>query len=194
MKKIDSQKEIQGQKQKLRKEIKSKLSGLSTDYIETASAEITASLISMPEFQLAKCVFCYVSMEKEVHTKEIIYKTLKSGKKLVCPLCISDSEMVAVEITEPENDLTPGSYGITEPRSREREIDPTEIDFAVIPCLSAESSGARIGHGRGYYDRYLKKTKNATKVLLCMKKILLDNGTIPMDVNDEYMDFVLTEK
>ena len=91
-----------------------------------------------------------------------------------------------------EKELYPGAYGILEPKEDpERLIQPEAIDFAFIPCISCDRSGRRLGHGGGYYDRYLEKT-HCVKAALCREELLVDE--IPVEEHDLRMDFVISEK
>src|SRR5690606_4053318 len=45
-------------------------------------------------------------------------------------------------------------YGIPEPINGE-EILPKELDLVIVPLLSVDQKGNRIGYGRGFYDRLL---------------------------------------
>ena len=76
-------------------------------------------------------------------------------------------------------------------RDEEEKMEKKEIQFALIPCVSADQDGRRLGHGAGYYDRYLKNTQ-FVKAVLCWKKLMLDQ--IPTDKFDIRMDRVVSEK
>ena len=98
--------------------------------------------------------------------------------------------MEAVRIQSPD-DLESGSYGIREPRSScEEQCRPEDLDLGIIPCMSAWKDGRRLGHGAGYYDRFLARCK-CPKMILCFEK-MMDNR-IEMDEHDIYMDVVVTE-
>ena len=66
----------------------------------------------------------------------------------------------------------------------------SDIDLAVIPCVTCDVDNNRLGYGKGYYDRFLANT-NMKKVCLCMKKVLQEK--IPVDKYDVKMDIVVTE-
>ena len=51
-------------------------------------------------------------------------------------------------------------YGIQE--SRHDIIDTKRLDGIVVPLLRVDDSGVRLGHGAGYYDRFLAKTQVPT--------------------------------
>lgn len=48
-----------------------------------------------------------------------------------------------------------GSYNIYEPQG-ETFTDLVSIDAAIIPGVSFDRHGNRLGRGKGYYDRFLK--------------------------------------
>ena len=69
-------------------------------------------------------------------------------------------------------------------------IEADEIDFAVLPCVTCDHQGNRLGHGKGYYDRFLKGTKFST-CMICFEKLI--SGNIPMDDHDQKADSVITD-
>ena len=97
--------------------------------------------------------------------------------------------MSAVRIYNMKN-LTKGMFGILEPENCSEKISAKELDIIFVPCLSACLSGKRLGHGRGYYDRFLSG-HNEKAICLCFREMLC--GEIPMTENDVYMPLVLTE-
>ncbi len=179
------------QKKELRKKIKEKLSFTTEKYRKEADRKITESVLELNEYKSADCVFCYVSTEKEMDTFSILQDILRSGKHLGVPKCTGKGIMNVYEIHSLQ-ELYPGAYGILEPKEDpERLIQPEAIDFAFIPCISCDRSGRRLGHGGGYYDRYLEKT-HCVKVALCREELLVDE--IPVEEHDLRMDLVISEK
>ena len=161
------------QKKELRRKIKEKLSFTTEKYRKEADRKITESVLKLEEYQSAGCVFCYVSTEKEMDTFSILQAILQSGKHLGVPKCTGKGIMNVYEIHSLQ-ELYPGAYGILEPKEDpERLIQPEAIDFAFIPCISCDRSGRRLGHGGGYYDRYLEKT-HCVKAALCREELLVD--------------------
>ncbi len=74
------------------------------------------------------------------------------------------------------------------PNEGSEEVVP---DILLIPGLAFSRDGARLGRGKGYYDRYLEN-KNIIKIGICFHEQLVDE--VPMEEQDVKMDFVITDK
>lgn len=138
-------------------------------------------------FKNSDVVFCYVSFENEISTHNLINALLKE-KRVVVPYCADkNGTMICVEIKS-LSDLKEGSFGILEPQSP-IEFNKEEIDLCIIPGLAFDSSGGRIGFGKGYYDKFLNGL-NAYKIGICHKELFF--GCVPKDEFDILMDEVIT--
>ena len=146
--------------------------------------KITASEL----FTQSKTVFIYVSTQKEPDTLRLIQYALDEGKTVCVPKCVSKTEMKAVKI-DSIDELREGKFGIKEPADTQKSVDKNTIDLAVIPCVAASFSGKRLGHGAGYYDRFLENM-TAYKMCLCFKELVSDD--IPTDANDVLMDEIVS--
>ena len=178
---------IHEQKKALRKSVTMQVKLLPGSYRAAASRSIAEQVLSSEEYRSAKRIFLYIGMPTEPDTAGIIEAALLDGKDVYVPKCVSKTEMLAVRIKSTA-DLVPGAYGIPEPTDLSETIGPDAIDLILAPCVSAWTDGRRLGHGAGYYDRFLKG--NADKTLcLCFRKAL--SPDIPTDENDVRMHRVL---
>ena len=181
---------VHDRKKALRKSVSAVLKALPADYRAAASDSIRAQVLASEEYRAAKRIFLYIAMPTEPDTRKIIETALSDGKEVFVPKCVSKTEMIAVRIRSMQ-DLQSGAYGILEPQDCSETIEPHEPDLIIVPCVSAWTDGRRLGHGAGYYDRFLEG--NAEKTLcLCFRKALC--AEIPMDENDVFMHRVLCEK
>jgi len=174
-------------KQELRKKIKQ--INLSSEYIKYSDEIIFNKLTDLEAFKNSQILFIYVSKNDEVDTIKIIKYAFELGKTVCVPKCFDNSEVKAYEIKS-FNDLELGSFNILEPKSYCKEIDKSNIDLAVIPCVTCDVDNNRLGYGKGFYDRFLVET-TMKKICLCRKKVLQEK--IPVDKNDVKMDMVVTE-
>ncbi len=144
---------------------------------------------SLPEWAAAQTVALYHALPDEVPTGEML-RRWSGVKRLALPVVHTDGTMTFHEYLGP-GDLTPGAFGISEPREG-REIPPAEIDLVLVPGVAFDPSGRRLGRGRGFYDRYLSRT-DAThihKVGLCHPGALVPE--VPTEAHDVVMDRVVT--
>ena len=178
------------EKQQLRRTMRALESGLSARYKEESSRAIAAHLLAMPEYQEAGTVFCFVGTDREIDTHPILEDVLAAGKRLCVPLCAGKGIMEPRLVTNLRQ-LSPGAYGILEPPADAPLVSVDEVDFAVLPCLTCNHLGQRLGQGGGYYDRFLSHYRGGT-VLLCREKLIREE--IPLEPWDMPVPWVLTER
>ena len=179
------------EKKELRAMIREKNKNITDEYRAQANAGIATRFLLYPVFQQVESIFCYVNTDMEPDTRTIIETAWQMGKMVTVPRCIpgSDSEMEAVEIKS-WDDLEPGTLGLMEPKQGLPVVDGYKIALAIIPCVSADRWGGRLGHGAGYYDRWLKG-QSMYKYCLCFEGLMSEH--IPMDEHDIRMDRIFTE-
>ena len=96
------------------------------------------------------------------------------------------------------SELAPGYQHILEPPGQTKRFlpDASIPTLLTAPGLAFDRSGARIGYGKGFYDRYLGKIPAADRpylVGLCFSCQLFEilDGQKPHDIN---MDLIVTER
>ena len=177
-------------KKALRSEVRAAERALSPRYRASSSAAINARLLALPEYSLARTVFAFVGTAREIDTTEFLREALRQVKRLCVPLCVGPGIMELREITALE-DLAPGAYGIPEPKAACPAVPLDEVDFAVIPCVSCDREGHRLGQGGGFYDRFLAAYRGPA-YLVCRERLL--RREIPMEPHDAIIHWVVTEK
>lgn len=177
-------------KDRLRKETVRRLKALSRGYREAADRKICERILSLPEYQQAGTLFTFVGTKDEIDTMELIRAALKAGKRVGVPRSDAGGIMAVFAITG-EDDLISGRFGILEPVEGTELIPIEAIDFCVIPCLACDLEGNRLGHGGGYYDRYLSRRRMDT-VVVCYHELVLPE--VPVMQHDVRVDRVVTEQ
>ena len=178
------------EKQWLRRRIRELESHLSERYKLASSKAIAAHLLAMPTYQAAETVFCFAGTAREIDTQPILEHVLASGKILCVPLCVEKGIMETRRITNLDQ-LATGTWGIPEPPANAPAVSPDEIDLALIPCVTCNRAGHRLGWGGGYYDRFLTHYRGGA-VLLCRERLLREE--IPVEPHDCPIPWVLTER
>lgn len=174
----------------LRKQFLQNTNALHFNFLQAAALEFTARLTVMDAYRRASSVFIYVSVRNEPETRLMIIHALQNGKQVFVPKCLPHHKMIAVRIDETTCfDLN--AYSIPEPVCESERRKANELDLCVIPCVAAAPDGRRLGHGGGYYDRFLAGA-DTCKVCLCYEMNLSD--AIPRAPYDISMNMILTEK
>nr|WP_267962744.1 5-formyltetrahydrofolate cyclo-ligase [Thermus hydrothermalis] len=89
----------------------------------------------------------------------------------------------------PLGPLAPGPFGLLEPTTP--PVDPGVLDLVVVPGLAFDREGFRLGHGKGFYDRFLAQVK-AVRLGVVPEALLLPR--LPRDPWDIPMAYLATEK
>ena len=159
------------EKKRLRLEIKFRLKELDEKDLEASNRRISEKVLNSREYRDSKCIFTYVGIGKEPDTKEIIRAALADGKTVLVPKCRKAPEMDPIQINS-LSELRPGTMGIPEPVS-DNAYSGT-IDLIIVPCVTASKDGSRLGHGGGYYDRFLSLNKDSVSICLCHELLLTE--------------------
>lgn len=177
------------EKKRLRRLLLEQIRALPPAYCRRADEAIYRHVVSLPAYQTARTICAYVGMDCEINTKPLIERMLADGKRVGVPLCVGKGVMEMREIGGLD-ELQAGTWGILEPAPEAPLLRPEEIDLGLIPCVSGNEAGQRLGYGGGFYDAYLAKAP-FLRVLLCRKAMM--TAPIPMEPHDAAMDIVVSE-
>ena len=177
------------EKQRIRQEVRLISANLPPEYRQEASREITRQVLELPFWKQAGTVMMYCSLPGEPDTRSLMEAALKEGKTLLLPRCFEAGRMEALPVRNP-SELRPGTLGIPEPAKPDEGTEIPEPDLILVPCMAAAPSGIRLGHGAGYYDRFLAEHSGKT-VCLCFRKLL--RSDLPAEETDVSMDLVISD-
>lgn len=176
-------------KKQIRIEILQKRRALSENLRQQYSRKIIGEFVRSKEFEQADVVFCYVSTEDEVSTKKLLEYILASGKRVAVPKVLAPHEMEFYEI-HGLDELERGFKGILEPKVTVKA--EAEYGVVVVPGVTFDRLGKRLGYGGGFYDTYLQKHPEYIRVAFAFSMQMTEK--IPTESHDISMDFIYTEK
>jgi 5-formyltetrahydrofolate cyclo-ligase len=146
---------------------------------------------NLSEYQNARVVSIFLSMPgKEVSTRDIVLDAFSQGKAVYVPYIYTvggakskDKVMDMLKLRDQTDfdSLVPDSWGIPSLdkgsvtqrgnalggagllRDAEAPSDALpDLDLIFMPAVAFDQSRNRLGHGKGFYDRYLHKYHAAT--------------------------------
>ncbi|THU84249.1 nagb/rpia/CoA transferase-like protein [Dendrothele bispora CBS 962.96] len=134
-----------------------------------SAGAVAAKVLSLPSFRQYKSISCYLNMPTgELDTSSIVKEILSSGKTLglfVPKIDVgAEGKMDFLQIYDQEDlQLLPaGMWGIREPGTeykgmkRTNALELPELDMILVPGVAFDRSIlTRLGHGKGYYGRYI---------------------------------------
>ena len=164
---------------------------------DAVSRVIVEAFTALPEYAAARTVMYYVDAGSEVRTRHSLAAAIDSGKRVVVPYCIVETNELELFHLEDVSELVEGAYKILEPRAELRgmpgkRVEPAELDLVMVPGTGFDLRGARMGQGKGYYDRLLTNARpDAPLVGIAFDCQVF--AEIPVAPHDVFMDLVLTE-
>lgn len=168
-------------KDSLRKELLQKLTSISNEEIISLSFSLTNQLVKFLNVnpELTRVVgSAYMPLPAEVAP---MYQELLRH----VPLNLAFPILVEGEM----------NFGIPEglPKGNTWMHPPYHLvkpGWFMVPGVGFDLSGARLGRGKGFYDRYFAENKG-TKIALAWSEQIVEK--IPVEVHDSHMDFIITE-
>ena len=173
-------------KRKLRNQIRTEQKSLSDATRKEIDARLIQNVLGHDLYQNCSRLFLYASSGYEIDTHGLIRYAYEEGKQVGLPKCQAEGIMEFYSYT---GELKEGMYRIPEPTGTD-VIYPQEKDVMIVPGLSFDKRGYRLGQGGGYYDRYLSKHA-CICVGLCRELYLMKE--LPVMWNDLPVDYVITE-
>ncbi|MEE8886145.1 MAG: 5-formyltetrahydrofolate cyclo-ligase [Eubacteriales bacterium] len=187
---IDAAQNVRERKKALRKELIARSLALPQEYREKADSAVQQNLLYLSEYRNASTVFCFVGIEHEINTRPFLQQVIDDGRRLAVPLCTGKGIMEARQVFSLD-ELKRGYYGLFEPNQDSPTISMEEVNFAVIPCVTADHNGNRLGHGGGYYDILFNQYPDIPAAVICREKIIMEQ--LPLESFDHRFPITVTE-
>ena len=176
-------------KKELRAAMRRKNLGITPSERAAASGRIFARAELSEAFGRARTVGVFCSLADEPDTSEALARWSAAGRRLAVPRV--EGDVMRVYEYDPRT-MRPGAFGIAEPGPEARLCEPRELDLVIVPGTAFTAAGARMGRGRGYYDKYLAQPEvHAVKIGVCYAHQLV--GELPSEPHDVAMDCVITD-
>jgi 5-formyltetrahydrofolate cyclo-ligase len=197
-------------KERLREEFLEVRRSLSFEEVYSLSAAVQERFLRTGYYRSASRLAIYSSFRNEVVTEDILAAAVEDGRKVFFPRVTTRPPSIAggdgggkgddLEAGGPHlefyrvdhaGELSPGSFEILEPSAKGLMAAPLDLGVMVVPGVAFDREGARIGFGKGYYDRALSGV-TCPIVGLAFESQIYD-GSIPVEPHDVRMTAIVTE-
>ena len=131
-------------------------------------------------------------IKTEFNPVPLMRKLADAGAGLALPVVAGRGLPLIVRAWKFGDEMASGVWGIREPKAEAPEVFP---DILLVPLLTFDRSGHRIGYGAGYYDMTItalraKKPVTAIGVAFAAQEV----AQVPTTPRDARLDLVLTER
>lgn len=178
-------------KQEFRRALKERRAGIPPEQKKEWDRAIVERIVASNEFQNAKTLLIYAPMEGEINLLPLVRVAWRRGLRVAFPKCdVATTTMRFYELL-PSTQLVRGAYNIPEPPEEAPLCTPDRDTLCILPGLTFDPSGARLGYGKGYYDRFLADFEGVCvgAVYECMRV-----RTVPTEPHDRAVSLVFTER
>ncbi len=150
-------------KEKVRRRALETRDALAEEWRFETSQIIVEKLLASEWYRQSEILLSYCSIRSEVYTRELNERILADGKQLFLPRTDAKEKTMCFYKVEDLKKLKKGNFGVPEPRGSEAVEQVMESGsyskekiLMVMPGVSFDEKGHRLGYGGGFYDRYLQ--------------------------------------
>ena len=183
--------DIRQYKQEIRAKARARRTNIPPKERAEMDARIAQNVRRLYQYKAANTVLIYVSTAIEIDTKLIIENAWSDGKKVAVPRCIPGSRNMEFHYIESFDDLSPGTFSVLEPNENSMIVSDFTGCLMILPAITVDYDGYRLGYGKGYYDRYMSRFSGPS-VVLCYSCELV--GKLYRGRFDAPASAIITEK
>jgi len=133
---------------------------ITTEEIDLLSKKIHSNLISNIDTKQKRIsIFLPIQEKKEINTFQLLEKFKNTKTTFAAPVSnFKKKSLKHIIIDFTPEQIKKNKFNIPEPTYGE-EILSSEFDIVLIPLITFDKKGNRVGYGMGFYDRFLAKCK-----------------------------------
>ena len=178
------------QKRILRAELRERRQNLSSRERELSTEGFTSRLQELIGSTDAESISCYLSMPFEPNTRPFVNWAEARGIRVLFPVTREDG---LLDWTVGEDEIeTLGMHGT--PEAAGELLGPmaiNDVDLIIVPAAAIDSTGMRLGWGRGYFDKTLGSMGKCPPVYA----VVFDSEFVehvPREIHDQAVNGVVT--
>ena len=180
-------------KAELRRELLTRRRLMTADEAAELSGRLSERLAEWLLARPERRVFSYLAYGREADLDALHRRLWQAGFMIAVPVMagLPDGVMQAAAY-RPDVPLHKAALGVYEPPGDDI-WPPQTVELVLAPGVGFDAAGNRLGHGKGYYDRFLPQLLPGVPVVgVCYDWQVVD--AVPVDEHDRPMDVLVTER
>jgi 5-formyltetrahydrofolate cyclo-ligase len=190
-------------KQELRRALRKQLAEIPAEVFQDEGARAAEFMASCRPWRDAETVLLFLSAPGEIETAPLLDLAFRQGKRVFLPRV--EGEIVRFfRVKSADGPWQTGAFGIREPLVEDPDLSEEfpprsggEGGRAVVlatPGMAFDRQGNRMGHGKGYYDRFFARLDGLglsyVRIALCLEQQIIPQ--VPVESWDKKMDAICT--
>jgi len=179
-------------KRRIRRQIRAKLLAMPAEAAAAKSRAACGRLVETQPYKQADTVMMYIPLPGEVDTIYLALSAWQDDKTVLVPQVDWDHyHMIPVTCRSFEDEMIVSRHGLRTPANGE-PWPLEQIDLIIVPALAYDLNGHRVGHGGGFYDRFLQQPQvHGASCGLGFEEQLVDE--LPVHDHDQRLDMLVTD-
>jgi 5-formyltetrahydrofolate cyclo-ligase len=159
-------------------------------------ANLIARFVDALPMQAADVVASYWPMRDEADPRALAAALASRGHPIVLPRMAVSGTALSFRPWREGDDLWTNRHGVHEPLGHLPAVDPQVL---LVPMLAFDSSGTRLGYGRGYYDHALAELRANDQspnriIAIGVAYAGQEVAKLVRDAHEERLDWIVTER
>ncbi len=176
-------------KDRLRSEGFSRRDALDKAFREDAARRIAGRALDCPELQSLTPVGGYWPIRSEVDSRPLMEALLDRGQDVALSQILHPH--LSWRLWRPGDVLIKGGFGVREPGPDAPEVFPSAL---LVPLVAFDRRGARLGYGKGHFDRAIAALGAKHPVLtIGLAYAVQEIEEVPVEPHDRMLDVIVTE-
>ena len=159
---------------------------------DTAGAALAERGLPDSVAQPPRIISGFIPYKSEINTMPLLNRLRRIGWQTVLPVVIEAGAPLVFRLWQPGEPLVPGVWDIPIPPDTAPAVDP---EVLLVPGLSYDRAGYRLGYGGGFYDRTLEKLRKFKPIVaigVAYQAQMVDQ--VPRGEHDAPLDFIMTDE
>ena len=156
---------------------------------EAVSERVAALLANFPRHTV---IAGYWPIGTELDVRHTLSHLDLIGFGCALPVVVAKGEPLTFRTWTPQVLMERSGLGILAPAATVPEVDP---DVLLVPLLSFDRAGYRLGYGAGFYDRTLERLRRSKRVMAVGIAFAgQEVNSVPRDQYDQPLNWLVTEQ
>ena len=182
---------MKGEKSEQRRVVRRRLRQIPPEKADRDATALADRVLALPEMERASDVFLCLSFGGEIDTWRLADGLRDLGKRIYVPRAVLRDHSLHVHAFPCRLETLP--IGLRQPAADDSELANDDIegtlDIALVLGLAFDPRGVRLGHGSGFFDRFLARYPLQTVGLAYDEQIVEE---LPRETHDVPMGRVVT--